>query len=67
MFLDKITLILPMYIFTKLAAQQPRKESLLDRIKMQWLCDLNLWPWSWTFKFSHIIYAKCEYFMNHQS
>ena len=41
MFLDKITLIILMYSFTKLEAHQPRKESLLGRNKVQWLCDLT--------------------------
>ena len=26
--------------------------------------ELTLWPWSWTFKFSHAMYVRCEYFMN---
>jgi len=26
--------------------------------------NLTLWPWSWTFKFQHIIYVEFEYFMN---
>lgn len=41
MFRDKITLILLMYSFTKLAAHEPRKESLLDRNKVQWFYDLT--------------------------
>ena len=27
---------------------------------------LTLWPWSWTFTVQHIIYVKCEYFMNQE-
>jgi hypothetical protein len=29
--------------------------------------DLSLWPWKWTFKYWHIIYVKCEYFMNQKT
>jgi len=25
---------------------------------------LTLWPWKWTLKQQHIIYVKCEYFIN---
>jgi len=41
MFLDKVTSIVLMYSFTKLAAHKPRKESLLGRNKVQWLRDLT--------------------------
>ena len=41
----------------------------ITRRKWQWSVGsetdkLTLWPWSWTFKFQHTIYVKCEYFMN---
>ena len=25
---------------------------------------LTFWQWSWTFKFLHTLYVKCEYFMD---
>jgi len=35
-----------------------------NKVKINSFMALTFWPCSWTFKFQHTIYVKCEYFMN---